>query len=318
MQKTIDLLTIGDCSIDLFMKVDANSVDEETENGKLEICFSHGSKVPVDSFGTAIAGNACNVGVSAAKLGLKVGIYTELGDDPNADRIIEELNQLNIDTKYCIKNPNTPTNVHAIVVHQGERTIFSYHEPRDYKLYKWPTPKWMLYSSLAKGFDKFQAKLVEYINQNPHIGVAFNPGTQQLREGTDALRNMLEVTDVLFVNKTEGERLMDKEFTDLLELHKALQTLGPKLTVITLGDEGSTAYDGVTFEQMGVYSLEKPIADKTGAGDAYTTGFISALFYNKPLKEAMRWGTINAAGVIREIGATNGLKTKKELENTKF
>ncbi|MFA6982185.1 MAG: carbohydrate kinase family protein [Patescibacteria group bacterium] len=314
--KTIDLLTIGDTSIDLFMKVDKDFVDTEKQEDTTQICFVHGSKVPVESFETSIGGNAPHVGFACAKLGMSVEIYTELGDDANAERVIEDLKKHKIDTKFCIKNPGTPTNVHAIIVHQSERTIFSYHEKRNYKLYDWATPRWVFYSSLAKGFDNFQEELVKYLKLNPRIGIAFNPGTQQLREGRGALKNMLGVTDVLFVNREEAEMLTKKE-ADLEVLHKELQKLGPKLTVITEGKKGSSAYDGVTLEKMGIEQDVRPIVDKTGAGDAYAAGFLAALFYNKPLRTAMRWGTANSSSVIRDIGALKGLMTKEKLENLK-
>lgn len=321
MKSSLDLLTIGDCSIDLFMKIDEsfisdNTTEEEEARGEEpEVCFFHGSKVPVDSFETSIAGNACNVAVGATKLGMKTAIYTELGDDPNGDRIVKELKESGIDTSYCIKNPGTPTNVHSIITYAGDRTIFSYHEKRDYKLYKWAKPKWIFYSSLAEGFDKFQAELVKYLKQNPDIGVAFNPGTQQLREGIDGLKNILEVVDVLFVNKEEAQGLTDRGEEDVEKLHEKLHTLGPKLTVITLGNEGSTAHDGEKMVTKDIYKKGENVVDKTGAGDSYATGFVAALHYKKPLEVAMEWGSINSSHVIRKIGAVKGLLTKKQIEN---
>ena len=313
--ENLDLLTIGDSSIDMFMQIDEDFVWDIYPETEAELCFRHGSKVPVDSFDTSIAGNACNVSVGATKLGLKTAIYTELGDDEDAEIIIKELQDNGIDTNYCIKNKGTPTNVHSIIVYAGDRTIFSYHEKRDYKLYDWPKPKWIFYSSLAKGFDKFQAELVDYIKKNSDIGVAFNPGTQQLREGLDALRNALEVTDVLFVNKEEAQVLTETEEDSIERLHELLHELGPKITVITLGEEGSTAHDGQKMIKEGIFEKDSKIMDKTGAGDSYATGFIAGLHYKKPLRTAMKWGAANSSHVIRKIGAVRGLLNKKQIES---
>src|SRR3972149_1326151 len=201
-----DLLTIGDVSIDLYMLID--SKDIVTDNSAApKICFYHGSKVQVEKFSTSAAGNACHVAVGCKLLGLNTSIYTELGDDQNADRFIEEFKHYGIETKYCIKNKTSPTNVHAVVVFGGERTIFTYHEKRNYKLYSWESPKWIFYSSLAKGFEPFQKELVAYIKKSASnstagkIGVAFNPGTLQLKSGLENLTDILSVTDILFVNK---------------------------------------------------------------------------------------------------------------------
>lgn len=52
---------------------------------------------------------------------------------------------------------------------------------------------------------------------------------------------------------------------------------------------------------------------KTGAGDAYATAFIAALFYDKSIVEAMAWGAINSASVIEQIGPQAGLLRKEQV-----
>lgn len=331
-----DILTIGDSAIDLYMQIDPHAVLTETtpatpaatnaiaQNGTSapiaptltaplppRICFFHGTKIPVDKMDTAVAGNAVNVAMSCENLGLHTAVYTELGDDFNANRIIKELTEKNIDTSFCILNQNSPTNIHTVIIYGGERTIFSYHEKRNYKIQDWGTPKWLYYSSLGKGFEEFQKELVRYLKQNTQVGVAFNPGTIQLKTGLESFRNFLEVTDVLFLNKEEAAQLVGNYALE--KTHIKLQQLGPKLTVITDGKNGASAHDGNGLTQLGIFDDGTPVVDKTGAGDAYASAFVSALFYKKSLREAMKWGAINSAGVVKEVGATKGLKTKKQI-----
>ena len=306
----LDLLTVGDCSIDLYMKVDTGSI-ELSGHEHPKMCFLHGSKIPVQSFFASPAGNSCHVAVRCKLLGLNTLIYTELGDDDNANKFITEFKTHQIDTTFCVKNPGTPTNVHAVIVAGGDRTIFTYHEKRNYKMLNWPTPKWLHYSTLAPGFEKFQTELVKYINEHPQIGVAFNPGSSQLKD-PKAVKEFLAVTDILFVNVEEAEKIAGK--APIKELHTKLQTLGPKLTVITDGEKGSTTYDGKTFMHMEAYKTNEPVVDKTGVGDAYSSGFLSAIFYGKSVSEAMKWGSINAQGVLTKIGGVNGLRSRQEIE----
>ncbi len=320
-QEEIQLLTIGDCSVDLYMRIDDQYVAEDAT----EICFVHGSKVPVAEFGTAIAGNACNVAVGVKLLGLNTAIYTTVGQDENGIRVLETLDRYSVDTGYCQKDKKSPTNVHAVIVagKDGERTIFSYHAPRKYKLPDMKKPKWVFYTSLAKGFEDFQEELVQYLNQNRDIGVTFNPGTLQLQAGPKALRNFLRITDILFVNVTEAQILTNSQEQinvtndeELITLHKRLQELGPKLTVITLGSGGSSALEGERFYREPILDLDTEIRDKTGAGDAYTAGFLAAIIHGKSVKTAMRWGAINSSHVIRKIGALEGLQSLKQIENS--
>ena len=82
--------------------------------------------------------------------------------------------------------------------------------------------------------------------------------------------------------------------------------MGARSVVITDGKNGSSAID----EKGKIYSfgvLPANVVQKTGAGDAYTSGFLAAYTQGKDIEGAMRWGAANAASVIQEIGAQKGL-----------
>jgi ribokinase len=175
----------------------------------------------------------------------------------------------------------------------------------------WKPPKWIYYTSLGYGFEHFQSELVTYINEYPEIGVAFNPGSIQMKEGLDKMRDILKIADLLIVNKEEAIRLVGT--ASLENLHKKLHELGPKLTLITAGIDGSSAYDKEQLLTTGIYSDDRPLIDKTGAGDAFSSGFVSALIHKKPLEEALKWGAINSGNSIKEIGAINGLTSLAEM-----
>jgi len=308
-----ELLVIGDSAIDYYMKLaKTDDMNEGSDGPGPEVCFYHGSKIPVDDFESSIAGNSVNVSVGCTKLGIKTAIYSELGDDNNAQRIIDELNTQGVDTKFCIKNKGVETDVHAIIVFGGDRTIFTYHGKRNYKVRAWEKPKFIYYTSLGKGFQTFQKDLIEYIKANPGIGVAFNPGTIQMNAGIDSFKDFLEVTDILFINMDEAGKIVGEK--PLEQIHIDLHKLGVKLSVITNGREGANAFDGENLVSVNAYGDERPVLDKTGAGDAFSSGFLSAIYYKKPLREALAWGVVNSGSVIKEIGAIKGLQTKDKIE----
>lgn len=309
---TLDLLAIGDVSIDQYMEIEDAEINGTPESADYKITFKFGSKIPVKRFSANVAGNASNNTISCTKLGMRCGVYTEFGDDGNADLFIKEFSNHNIDTTYCMKNPGSPTNVHTVLSFKDERTIFSYHHRQTYKIRDWEKPKWIYYTSVAEGFESFQEELVKYLGENPDIGVAYNPGTFHLKVGVEKLKNILSVTDVLFVNLDEAKQFVGDY--PLEDLHKNLQKLGPKLTIITKGEKGSSAFDGNNLIKVGTLTDLRPVIDKTGAGDAHSAGVLAALHNNKDLETALKWGTINAASVIRQVGSINGQVSKKEIE----
>lgn len=309
---SLDLLTIGDVCIDMYLAVEAGEVTELDNSAGPKLCFTHGSKIPVESIKTNVAGNAVNVAIGTKKLGLNTAIYAEMGNDEYADRISHELENYGIDTKYLDRNDEAETAIHPVIMFGGDRTIFSHHGKRNYTLKKWPKPKWVYYTSVSEGYEPFQKQLVEYFKANPDVGVAFNPGTYHMKTGLESLRNVLEVTHVLFVNKEEAMAFVGDG--ELKELHEKLQALGPKLTVITDGENGSSGSDGTNLYNVPIYTPESPILDRTGAGDAFSSGALSALFYGKPLNEVLAWGAVNASSTLTKVGAIHGLRTKEDME----
>lgn len=308
-----DILLIGDTSIDQFMLINEASVSCDINHEHCKICFDFADKIHVEEFKVSVAGNAPNVAMGCAKLGMKPAIYTEIGDDANADLAINTMKERGVDTTYCIKNPGTPTNVHPLAVFQGERTIFSYHEKRNYKMGDWETPKFLYYTSLSEGFEEFHDALHTYVKENKEIIFTVNPGTMQMKVGIKKLREMAPRIDVLFVNKEEARDLVGSE-DNVDELHKKLNKIGVNLSVITDSTNGSSTFDGNEILKIGIYEHGEKIVDKTGAGDSFSAGFLSAMFYDKGAKEAMKWGAVNSSGVITKIGAIEGLRTRKEIE----
>jgi sugar/nucleoside kinase (ribokinase family) len=310
-----DILLVGDTSIDEFMLIHEASVSCDINHEHCRICFDYAEKIHVEKFEVSVAGNAPNVAMGCAKLGMTPAVYTEIGGDANADLAINTMKERGVDTTYCIKNSGTPTNVHPIAVFQGERTIFSYHEKRDYKMQDWEPPKFLYYTSLSEGFEEFHGELHEYVKNNSAIILAVNPGTMQMKIGIEKLREMTSRMDVLFVNKEEAQGLVGSE-DDIDTLHKKLNKMGVKLSVITDSTNGSSTYDGEKTSKIGIYEDGRKIVDKTGAGDSFAAGFIAAMHYGRGAEEAMKWGAINSSGVIAKIGAIEGLKTKEEIEET--
>lgn len=324
----MDLLIIGDCSIDQYMDIEDSSVLNDPENNESRICFLHGSKITVERFKNNLAGNACHVGVACSKLGLKTMVYTELGDDEYADQFIKEFKKNGIDVSLCRKTPGNNTNVHAIIWHASDRTIFSYHEPRKYNLdlqklvSEGKKPKWIYYTSLAYGFENFQEDFIKWLNESGEnggkgVGIAYNPGSIMFAN-MPKVHEFLKYTDVLFVNLEEALKILGKTEDDNLrieQIHKQLHQYGVKMSVITEGSKGASVYDGVRLVEKSAILVKEPLVDKTGAGDTYAASFLSALNYGKSIETAMEWGNKNSANTVKFVGCIDGLLSLDDLNS---
>lgn len=321
-----DAILISDVSIDEFLKIDEAQVICDINKENCKICFDYAQKIPVAEFKTSLGGNSANVAAGMAKLGLKVAVFSQVGNDQNGSRFINELKKRGVDTSL-ITQINGETDIHSIIIYKGERTILSYHSPKIYQIQNWEEPKWIYYSSLPQGFQKFQQQLIDYLNNHKSVLCAFNPGVYHFKAGFKDYAPFLQITDLLFVNKEEAMQIIDqaqnfgalperqnKDYANNQLLHETLQRLGPKMTVITDGENGASVHDGVSFYSSDIYKIDKPVIDKTGAGDAFASAFLSALIYKKSAKTALDWGVKNASYCIREIGPMNGLLSLEEIE----
>ena len=143
--------------------------------------------------------------------------------------------------------------------------------------------------------------------------MGFNPGTFQLRFGIDKLRALYARTHVLFVNREEAALILRTKSLDIPLLFRGLHKLGPKVICITDGPKGAYASDGNSRYFMPPYPDPKPPISRTGAGDAFSTGFLCALIYGLPVHEALRWAPIESMHVVQFFGAQTGLLSKPKL-----
>lgn len=310
-----DLISIGDSTVDLFMEVDVEDAHTvcTLDNDRCVVCFNYGSKVPVKKLSRISAvGNAANNAIGASRLGLKTAIYTVIGSDGDSQEMKKIFGEEGVDTTYVVMESGKRSNLSVVLNYNSERTIFVYHEDRKYNLPQLANTRWVYYTSVAKGHDILHKQVPEFIKKT-EAKLAFNPGSYQLREGISTLVPILQITEVLLLNREEAHFLIGGEIEDTKRLIAKLKEKGPQIVVLTDGKNGSFAsFDGREVWQVGIPG--SPVLEMTGAGDAYSTGFLAALAQGKELPEAMVWGTMNATSVIQYIGAREGLLTPQKMQ----
>jgi ribokinase len=311
----LDLLSIGDVNLDVFVNPSESESLCNLNTKECLIAFSYADKIPVKSLDFSIGGNAANNAVGVTRLGVKTSLVLTLGDDSIGNQIIDKLRQEGVDLTYCIQQPSTLSNFNVVLSYSGERTIFTYHAPRSYEFpVQLPKTPWAYLTSMGESYEPFYNHIVEWLIKNPEVKLAFNPGSWQLKAGVDGISKILKLTNIIFVNKQEAEKLTGLKAKDVVnkELLTALSGLGPKISVITDGERGSYMYDGQKF--LNCPPLPVDAYERTGAGDAFGSGFLSALIKNKTVDECLIWGTVNSASVIGYIGAQKGLLKESDMD----
>lgn len=311
-----DLVCVGNAKIDTFLTLHEPNSHLRLSTETNEICIKFGEKITVDKAEILLGGDAANVSVGTSRLGLSTALIAEIGTDEFAQKIINTLKKENIDTSNVCQIEGQQSSFSTIINYKNDRTIFSEHVQREHNFnFENISTKWVYLTSLGEKWLKAYADTIDFVKEK-QCSLAFNPGTMQIENGKDALVNVLSIANLLIVNKEEAEELLGypQGQKNIEELSLGLQKLGPKIVAITDGKNGSFAINekGNKFMQP---MIEAEIVERTGAGDAYSSGFISALLNNKSIADAMLWGTKNAASVIGKVGAQAGLLRKSEIEN---
>ncbi len=323
-EHNIDFLAVGDIVVDAFIKLKKADIIGEPDTPGYEIAIPFAEKVPYeDVFVIPAVGNASNAAVSAARLGLRTGLVTNIGDDRDGEDCLATLKKNNVMTDFVRINAGMKTNYHYVLWYGPERTILIKHQNYPYTLPNVGSPKWIYFSSVNETAFPFHNKIADYLESHPDVNLAFQPGKFEIKLGHQILQRLYKHAKMFFCNVEEAEKILGLESIGerhdnpahlVKELLKKLHDLGPKTVVITDGPKGAYAYDGQEFWAMPIYPDPKPPYSRTGAGDAFASTTVAASAIGKSLPEALAWAGINAMAVVQDVGANVGLLTREKLE----
>lgn len=320
MDQQFDVLSIGDIVTDDFIKLlDDQAMTYIDEHGRKILAMEFGTKLPFDHREVVVAvGNASNAAVSFAKLGLHSGFVTNVGGDQYGRDMIEALAKNKVDTRFVRINPHNASNYHFGLWYKEERTLLIKHEEYDYH---WPhlrpneVPKWVYFSSISKNALEYHDQVADWLDENPAVKMAFQPGTFQMEAGAERLKRLYQRTEVLILNREEAVKVGGGNYDDVHDLMNNLHALGPKIVVVTDGPAGAYASDGENRFKMPLYPDIEPPKERTGAGDAFASTFVAALIKGNTIEGALQWAPINSMMVVQKVGAQAGLLDEHQLND---
>lgn len=308
---SFDIISIGDPTIDTFLDVHDATVTCNIDRSACKLCFDFAEKIPVEKLSKLVAGNCANNAIGSSRLGLKAAYYMVVGDDDNGRWIADTLKAEGVAEDYFVFDKKNPTNGSTVINFKGERTILVFHAPRSYKLPKLKKSKWLYYSSVNKGHRSLNSAILKHAKKTG-ARLCYNPGTYQRLEGAKQMQRVASKTFTTFVNVQEAQNLVESKSFKVETLLKKMKALGMHIALITDGPNGSYSYDGTQMWHVGIPNT--PIIERTGAGDAFATGFIAQINHGKDLPLAMAMATCNSSSVITKIGPQAGLLTQRGIE----
>lgn len=304
-KKTPKILCIGKATQDVFLRDD--EFDPHIEG---KVAYTHlplGAKLDIEEAHFTTGGNATNVAVTFARQGLHAKYLWVLGSaDPASHSILRELDHEGVDTSHVVLNGGSRASYSTILLApSGERTILNFQgkapDLRDIKskLDAISTVDWV-YPTALGSFDALDAIVREAAKHDKKV--MLNPAGSELAEPAK-LKGLLSDIDILCLNKEEMQLLVEGDDMESLVRHGLNYC---PVVIVSDGPNGVCASDGKTIVTAGMYE-DVPVLDRTGAGDAFASGFLSQWSQGKSLEESIVFASANSTSVVGMIGAKPGI-----------
>ena len=302
------------------------------------ICTDRGSRLADgQNFLKKAGGAPANVAAAIAALGGQVDMAAKVGKDPFGQHLIDLLNEMGVNTKWVIQDPNSFTTfAFDSLMEDGERDFY-FNRGADGQLSMADLATLNLneYSIVhfgsATGFlpGPLQATYIDLLNKAKAAGalISFDPNYRHLLFPNDTASFITQSWH--FIQSCDFFKLSDEEallITGLDTVQTAAAALRAKTNAvfaITLGKEGtllSTSHGTEIISSIPITAI-----DATGAGDAFVGAVLYQLNGTKPADmQAIaieRWQTMitnaNKAGA-RTCEYMGAMEAFKHLNNSIF
>lgn len=301
--KRNDILTIGELLIDM--------ISESYDNFEGHLYHKF--------FG----GSPSNIAINTKRLGINSTIAAAVGKDELGSYLINRLNEAGVDTTHIQKVDYSTSLVLITKSRSTPKPIF--YREADYRLeYNtnlsqaikdskilhfscWPISRIPARQTIEKCIEQARAN---------NLLVCFDPNYHPMlwpveEDGVEYVKSIIKEVDIIKPSRDDAERIFGKgKVTDYID---KFLSLGAKLVIMTLGKDGAIVSNGEEVMKFDSYATK--VVNTTGAGDAFWSGFYSALVKGYTLKESLKLGFAVSAYKLKHTGAVVDLPKLEQIKS---
>lgn len=309
-QDALDVVTIGEAM--------AMFVARET-----------GDLAAAETFTKRIAGAELNVAIGLARLGLKVGWVSRVGDDAFGRFVHQQLEKEGVDHQRVLTDKRYPTGFQLkskvedgsdpAVEYFRKGSAASHLSVEDFNRDYFGAARHLHLSGVAAALSASSLALLNHTAQEMRAmgkTLSFDPNLRPVlwpseQEMAKQLNQLASYADWVLPGEKEG--LILTGYRQPEAIADFYLDKGVKAVIIKTGCDGAW-YKTATGDKGQVAAIRVDnVVDTVGAGDGFAVGVISALLEGKPLPQAIRRGNKIGSLAIQAIGDSEGLPTRAEL-----
>ena len=310
-----NIITFGSATRDIFLRAKEFLIgDFKPDHIKKEILLPVGLKINVREIHFHSGGGGTNTAATFSAQGLKTAYCGVIGNDPEGEAVLKELKKKGIETNLIRRTGQKPTNISVIFSTPEERTILVYKgasttlTKKQIPWQKIKTAEWFYLAPLSEKLNNLFPEIIDFAKKNK-IKVMVNPGNAQLKMSAKVLHPLLKKIDILILNQKEGQLLIKNNSLKGTKLLSEIKKIFPGILIITNGENKVSASANGRF--YSIMPKKVKVVDRTGAGDAFGSGFLSGFIRSKgDINKSLRLAADNAAACIKKWGAKEGILRK--------
>jgi ribokinase len=277
-----------------------------------------GETILGERFALGPGGKGSNQAVAAARAGGDVGFMTKLGQDTFADMALATWAEAGV-TSLATRHPESHTGAAYIFVEAGTGDnaiiicpgIAGTIAPADVEAQADTIAAASVFATqLEQPLDAAHRALA--IARRGGACTILNPAP-----AADLSDGMLALCDLVTPNETEAKALTGvrvETVEDAVDAAQALRARGAGAVVVTLGARGALYQgDGEALHVQGL--VAGPVAETTGAGDAFNGALAVGLAEGLAPEDAVRFANAAAAISVTRPGAAPSMPTRAEIDS---
>jgi len=277
-----------------------------------------GKEIIITEASRTIAGAAGYLACGLARLGARVYLLTELGNDTDGLQLLAEISERGVETEGIRVLENTRSYYTLIFADREEltpRQVATYLGPLDrLSIRNFDYRRFITASQLVYSCNYFQlltvrgeiAEVFSYArNADKRTVYDANAGDGWEEAGNlDLLRDCIYPhTNVVFLNEREAQFLTGEKNT-LQSVMKASPS--SEIVVVKRGSAGVVLREGERVYHCPAFPLSDSVKDTVGAGDSFQAAFLYVHLKGFPILDCTILGAANAASTAQHPGGVIG------------
>jgi sugar/nucleoside kinase (ribokinase family) len=286
--KVLDVVCVGAALTDIIASTSIHPEDEQ--------------ETFVDAMAFASGGSAANTAAACAMLELRAGFVGRLGIDTFGDELLSGFRAIGVDVWGVVRDPDRPSGLCYIAIDKdGRRRMYAHSGAAGALLPSDLDVDYLRSASVVHLADLYDIEPLISASEiaRGHATVSLNPGGLIVSRGMEVVLPLLESVDLYISSVGEAASLTGEVEND--NIISSMLSIGPQTVVLTDGEDGCIAARGE--ERAEVPSFPVDLVDTTGAGDAFSAGFILGVVRELGLMDCCLLGNAAAALCVQTTGA---------------